>query len=1323
LRSPEAPIRAELFSVERLEQHAESLAAAQRIGPNRRRGNPLAKRLYNNARALDAAYRAIARTSSAHRPITPAARWLMGSFHIVDEQIREIKDDLPPGYYRLLPKLTDGPLQGYPRVSGIAWALVAHTDSAFDLQKLTRFVDAYQRVQPLTIGELWALVITLRITLVENLRRLADAIVARLAESQLADTLADRILGTAKGDPEPASTILQNLDEAPWSTAFAVELSQRLRDRDPDATPALRWLDDRLRAEGTTTDQIVRDEFRDESANEVTVRNVVIAMRLVSTINWPEFFESVSPVDKVLRRASEFGTMDFPTRDTYRRAIEELARESGRDELEVAEHATAAAKPASDRPTKRDGDARRESDPGYYLIAEGRRAFEKELGCRVPLKTRLFRFNSDLGVTSYVGMIAIVAALVLALALLAVAHVGIVGWALLVLGIVGLVPASDVAVAIVNRAIAQCVGGTILPGLELRDGVRRDMRTIVVVPTLLVGLSAIEKQIERLEVHHLSSPDENFFFALLSDWSDSATEHNADDESLLDEAAAGVARLNTHYALEGGGARFFLLHRRRVWNEGEGMWMGWERKRGKLHELNGLLRGATDTTFMAIDGHVPSLPSGIRFVITLDADTRLPIGAARRLVGKMAHPLNQPNFDSHAGVVVSGHGILQPRVTPSLPMGSEGSLFQRTFSGPNGLDPYAMAVSDVYQDMFGEGSYCGKGIYEIESFEAALEGQIPENSILSHDLLEGVFARAGLASDIEVVEEFPSRYDVSAARQHRWVRGDWQLLPWIFGFRFKNSNGARRSAIPLMGRWKLLDNLRRSLSAPAAFLGMLIALFQPIAAAEIWTAYILLTIALPPLLPAIASIVPLRRGVSLRNHLRSIRGDFALGLVQSAFLITFLAHQAWLMVDAMMRTLFRLFISRRHLLQWATASQTKDDFGADQRGLVVQVTECVAFAGLVAIALYFSGRQTWLLASPFAALWVLSPLVARWASLPPPGVGHLSITPADASALRLIARRTWWFFEKFVTAEDNMLPPDNFQEDPDPVIAHRTSPTNLGLYLLSIIAARDFGWLGTLDALGRLEGAFKSMEKLERFRGHFYNWYDTSDLDVLEPKYVSSVDSGNLAGHLIALSNACREIAAGPAAGPNWPSGLEDCLTLVRDSARLLAEGEKGAPSAARVRLNGAIDALAASLRNAPAKPAEIAKRLFDMAPMADALVECARARSLERGGAADAEIIVWAEAVRNCILAHRSDIDFLTPWASLLATEILAGDEVVASLDTMPTLTALPTRCKAASQMLANRPRDGGGEDLARLVSALAKSASAAQMVLVARFNQFERI
>ncbi|MEO6947908.1 MAG: glycosyl transferase, partial [Nitrobacter sp.] len=1094
-----APIRAELFSVERLVQHAASLAAAQHITHNPKRGRPLAKRLYDNSSVLTETYRAIVWATSAHQPITPAAEWLVDNFHIVDEQIREIKRDLPPGFYRRLPKLADGPLQGYPRVFGIAWALVAHTDSAFDIQKLTRFVEAYQRVQPLTIGELWALAITLRITLVENLRRLAEAIQAQQSASGLADALADRILGSAEAHQEPASTILHSLDLVPWSAAFAVELAHRLRDQDPDVTPGLRWLNDKLAAEGTTADQIVREDFQRHSATDVTVRSVITSMRLVSMINWAEFVESVSPVDAVLRGASDFAAMDFSTRDRYRRAIEELARESGRDEVDVAQHAIAAARRAADRASESKSVAPYERDPGYYLIAKGRRAFEKELGCLVPFRTRLFQLNSDLGVMSYVGMIAAVSAIVLALTLLAVAYVEVGGWPLLVLAIVGLIPASDVAVAIVNRTITRQVGGKVLPGLELRHGITPELRAIVVMPTLLAGVTAIQRQIERLEDHYLSNPDDNLLFALISDWRDSATEHDADDERLLHKAATGIAQLNARYGIAGGAARFFLLHRRRLWNESEGAWIGWERKRGKLHELNRLLRGATDTTFIPIDGHAPSLPAGIRYVVTLDADTRLPIGTVRRLVGKMAHPLNQPSFDPQAGVVVRGHGMLQPRVTPSLPMGSEGSLFERTFSGPNGLDPYALAVSDVYQDLFEEGSFCGKGIYEIDGFEAALEGQIPEDSVLSHDLLEGIFARAGLVSDIEVVEEFPSRYAVASARQHRWVRGDWQLLPWIFGFRRKARDGSRNTPIPLMGRWKVLDNLRRSLSAPAALLALLIGWLLPMTAAVIWTAYILLVIALPPLLPAIAGVVPLRTGVSLRNHLRTLRGDFALGLVQSAFLITFLAHQAWVMVDAVVRTLFRLFIRRRHLLEWVTAAQMTDESQLDRRGFVFQVVASLGSAGIVAVLLYSLGQGSWPIAAPFVILWAVSPFFAHWASLPPPAAGHLLVTPPDALTLRLVARRTWRFFEKFVTAEDNMLPPDNFQEDPKPIVAHRTSPTNLGLYLLSVIAAHDFGWLGTLGVLERLEATFATMAKLPRFRGHFYNWYDTSDLRVLEP--------------------------------------------------------------------------------------------------------------------------------------------------------------------------------------------------------------------------------
>ena len=977
----------------------------------------------------------------------------------------------------------------------------------------------------------------------------------------------------------------------------------------------------------------------------------------------------------------------------------------------IAKHAIAAVERAKERVASSSLPSGRETDPGFYLIADGRVPFEKALGCRVPIRSRLLRLSSDLGVMSYLGLIAIVTALVLAVGLIAVAYAGAGGWELLVLTIVGLVPASDVAVGIVNRAVTQLVGGTPRPAIELRQGVTADLRTIVVVPTMLTDAPSIEKQVERLEVHHLSNPDDNLTFALVSDWRDSATEHDGNDESLRDTAKAGIARLNALYGPAIGGARFFLFHRRRTWNEGEGVWMGWERKRGKLHELNRLLRGATDTTFMLAEGDASSLPPGIRYVVTLDADTRLPIGAARRLVGKMAHALNKPDFDPHAGRVVRGHAMLQPRVTPSLPLGSEGSLFQRVFSGPNGLDPYALAVSDVYQDLFEEGSYCGKGIYEIDSFEAALEGQIPENAVLSHDLLEGVLARAGLVSDIEVVEEFPSRYGVATARQHRWVRGDWQLLPWIFGFRPRGRDGVRRMPLPLIGRWKMIDNLRRSLSAPAALLALLIAWLQPVPAAAVWTAFILLTILMPPLLPAIVGIIPHRAGVSLRNHLRGLRGDLALGLVQGAFLVTFLAHQAWVMVDAVVRTLFRLFIRRRHLLEWMTAAQATDESRFDSRSLVLQIVVSLASAAIVAAILYSFGQRSWAIAAPFVALWMLSPLVARWSSLPPRAAGHLSVTPDDTVALRLVARRTWSFFEEFVTAEDNMLPPDNFQEDPKPVVAHRTSPTNLGLYLLSVIAARDFGWLGTLDALDRLESAFASMAKLERFRGHFYNWYDTTDLRAMEPKYVSSVDSGNLAAHLITLGNACREIVASPIGNGSWKSGLDDALALVRDAASCRA-GERPDSSEVTTNLDEAIEAFAASLRDVPSSPPGIVRRLSEMAETSDALEVCAKAWSSQCAGATGSDVVAWTGALRKSVLSHKHDFDLMMPWAGLFAQEALSGPNYDTLMGTIPTLAALPQLCRAISGMFAKRQPDGSQCAFGPSMDACEAAACASQSV-----------
>ncbi len=1354
-RDPEEPIRAELFSIERLEQHAESLAAAQRITTRARAERRLAPRLRDNGRVLLAAYRTIAAAIREERAITPAAEWLVDNFHVVEEQIREIRDDLPHGFYRQLPKLADGPLEGYPRVFGLAWAFVAHTDSRFDPQTLGRFVRAYQRVQPLTIGELWAVAITLRIVLVENLRRSAERIVRGRAARQEADALADRLLGVGNREAEPMATALRGLDRTPLPANFAVQLVQRLREQDPAVTPALRWLDERLEAQGTTADEVVREEHQRQGAMNVTVRNVITSMRLMSAVDWAEFFESVSLVDALLRADSDFAAMDFPTRDRYRHAIEGLARGSAHAELDVAERAMLAAKRARSAP--RSGDAAttgRVRDPGYYLISRGRRRLEKALGFRVPMRDWLVRASAAAGILGYLGTIAIVTAFMLTLPLIGLAGTGVGGTTLVLLALLALVPASDVAVALVTRRVTKLVGPAVLPGLELRDGVPSSLRTMVAVPTFLTTHAALEEQIERLEVHHLASPEDDLCFALLSDWADSATESAPGDEALLGAAAAGIARLNRRHGATADGERFFLLHRRRVWSAGEGKWIGWERKRGKLHELNRLLRGASDTTFLAVGGRPPVVPSGIRYVITLDADTRLPRGVARRLVGKMAHPLNRPTLDPRTRRVVEGYAVLQPRVTPTLPTSREGSLFQRVFSGAGGIDPYASAVSDVYQDLFGEGSYTGKGIYDVDVFEAALEGRVPESTLLSHDLLEGIFARAGLVSDIEVFEEFPARYDVAAARQHRWARGDWQLLPWILGRGRDSSADPARRAIPLIGRWKMMDNLRRTLSAPAAFLALLAGWTLPLVPAALLTGFVLATMALPALLPFLAGIVPLRLGISKRSHLRAAGADLALALSQTTFLVALLAHQAWLMTDAIARTLFRLLVRRRRL-EWVTAAQAKFSLPLDVRGFYRRMAGGVVLAAGAAGIVGCTGYGSRLIAAPFVILWMLSPVVAQWASSPPPVAGPNPVSVADADALRLIARRTWRFFAAFVTAEDHMLPPDNFQEDPKPAMARRTSPTNLGLCLLSVVAARDFGWLGTLETVERLDATLATMDGLERFRGHFYNWYDTHDLRPLDPKYVSSVDSGNLAGHLIALGNACREMIGHPVANPAWLAGIEDALRLTRESLVGLAD-DRRTQTVTRKQLDEALDALAASLRSAPTTPAGVAGRLAELALHADTITDIARTLAVERGDDASAEVLTWAEAVRASIQSHESDLERLMPWARLVAGAAApsavegaasaepedefggaemrlcrGGVDLRASapphlrtelwplLDSVPTLADLPDRCELAIRLLTRHRAESAAQTEARgdsrarvasLLDALERSASAAR-------------
>jgi cyclic beta-1,2-glucan synthetase len=1173
-------IRSELFGTERLEHHARTLASAQSPaqGSSARRGprtRPLTDRVADNAAYLLAAYRSCAGTLRKERPIAPAAEWLLDNFHLVEQQLRQIDEDLPAGYYRQLPKLADGPFAGYPRVFGLTWAYVAHTDSLLSAPVLSKFVAAYQQVSPLTTGELWAVAITLRIVLVENMRRLAEQIVQGNALRLVADRIVDQVL-TARTPPLALHLATESLGDGPLDDIVAAQIAKRLRGYDPAETPLCVWLAARLDAEGSSIETVVQNAQHRQGASNVTMRNIVNSMRLASEMDWADFVEEVSLVDLRLRDGSGFAAMDFATRNRYRTRIEVLARRSGLTEIAVADAALAFAAGRPDR------------DPGYALIGPGRRSFEREIGFAPTPGLRMRRSLGRLGLAGYLATLALTTALVLGAALWAS---GAAGWALLALALTGVAVASEAGIALVHLVLTRSVPPRLLPGMDLAKGIPPDLRTLVAVPVLLTDAADLRAQIDQLEVHHLSSTGGAVHFALLSDGPDAATEVTPQDATLIAEAEAAMAVLNARYPSPLFD-RFLFLHRHRRWNPAEGVWMGWERKRGKLVELNRLLRGAVDTSFIP---H-PPVPQNIRFVITLDADTRLLRDTVAKLVGKMAHPLNRAVLDPVSRRIVQGFGIVQPRVTPVLPLGSEGSLYQRVFSSPGGIEPYAAAASNVYQDLFGEGSFTGKGIYEVDAFEESLAGRVPDNTMLSHDLFEGSFARVGLASDIDVLDEFPARYDVSVSRQHRWVRGDWQLLPWLVG----------RSGLTPLARWKMADNLRRALVAPLTLAALFAGWLLPLPQAAGWTGAVLLMMALPYLVGLPFAVLPGRAGITAQSHLAALAADTRKAFALIGLTLAFLADTAWQMLDAFARTMIRLGVTRRHLLQWVTAAAAGAGarpglFGQYRRMAFGTVLGLAVCAGAVALNPDGAG-----VAVPFALLWLLAPAIAHRVSRPLVAAAALPLSDADARALRLTARRTWRYFETFVTEADHFLPPDNFQEIPAPTVFHRTSPTNIGLYLLSTTVARDMGWIGQEAALARLEQTLATIERMPRYRGHLYNWHDTRDLRVLDPAYVSSVDSGNLAGHLIAVAQACHDWQAGPVTDAQRRAGIADALAL----AAVAAEGT----------------ALAAML-----------DRLAEANRRGEPLAEL-EAQATEVAAVAEGEAAVWCAAVKAAIAGHLAD-------------------------------------------------------------------------------------
>lgn len=1247
-------LRAELFSIEQLKQHAVTLAGQHKIATHGGRDR-LLPRLTDNARVLLAAYDVVTAAAIPGHRIIPAEVWLLDNYYLIEQQINQARQHLPRGYSKELPRLAEGFSAGYPRIYDLAIELISHMDGRVDSENTMHIIAAYQTVSPLQLGELWAFPIMLQLALLENLRRVALRIAHRREELNAASVWADRMLAAAEKEPKQLIQLLAEFANAdvPLTAPFVEEFYAKLQAQGSAMAFVQTWVEHKLLEQGVTATQLSEASGRTAAANQISIANSIGSLRFIGNMNWRNYVESLSVVELALREdpAEQYLPQDFATRDRYRHVIEDVARSSSCKESAVAETAILLARTAAQFL----GCHHRTAHVGYYLIDCGRQDLERTLGSRLSWKTRSSRIFQQFCLFFYLGPILLLSALATAAAIFYFDGLGFSDWRIWLFVIAGLIAISALVISLVNLVATLILPPRVLPRLDFSKGIPDAHRTMVVVPTLLGTAPEFDALLEALEIRYLGNRDANIFFALLTDFQDASEQTLPEEYALLAHARAAVQAMNTTYQ-EDRPCIFYLFHRPRLWNPHERVWMGYERKRGKIEQFNALLRGEGQETFSDIVGDVSILDS-IKYVITLDTDTQLPRDTARTLIGNMAHPLNRPVYDADKGRIVRGYAILQPRASISLNSAGQ-TWFTRLFAGEAGIDPYSREVSDVYQDIFGEGSFIGKGIYDVDAFRQAVDGRFPENLILSHDLLESGYARSALVTDVDLIEEHPASYAVETSRRHRWMRGDWQLAGWLRtrvpgppGFEPSGDAKGQRQPNPLTALllWKIFDNLRRSL-VPLSFLVLLAGgwLFGP-GPAWYWTLLVLGVVFLPIFLSTLIELLRKPEDSDWLVHLTLSSKASIRPIAIASLSLIFLPYDTLICLDAILRSGIRMLFTRRGLLLWHLHTYAKRNARQTLADFFIEMW----FAPVLALALGFALILSWphamapaseiLFSAPLLLLWLFSPVVGWWISKPLFAPAP-SLSLDQKAFLRALARRTWRFFDTFVGPKDNWLPPDNFQEYPSPTIASRTSPTNIGLSLLANLSAYDFGYISTGELLRLTTNTVEAMEKLERYHGHFYNWYDTHTLQALHPRYVSSVDSGNLAGSLLALQAGLEELKQQPVMALNVFQGLLDTLQIFG----------KHVPASPAPELAQKISFLQARLKSCthaeasvatPPVLADVDALLLELHLSCGDLVTC-----LPEDTDIDGELHYWAQAFDKQVRDFKEDLETMLPESGQLS-------------------------------------------------------------------------
>jgi cellobiose phosphorylase len=1318
------------------DHYAVTLAGRQHVTTKKARGKPvLIQRLDANVEILRQAYNLVTEAIMTSRRISSAEEWLVDNFWMISEQIHMTRKHLPPGYSKEMPTLENTEAVGFPRIYGLVLNLISLVNGQINEDNIYQFVKSYQKVVPLSIGEVWGIPIMLRLGLLENIRLVCEELINARKDRNIADKWADRLLESADKSSKDVVQVLYGMSQSipKISNAFVLQILQRLQGSDPLLSVITTWLSQQLSTQGLDVDDINRTERYTNHLNLVRLRNSIISLRFVNTYSWKEFVENQSHMEAILRKdpSGIYSTQDFETRDSCRHVVEGIAMGNKIDERNVAKAALKLAVKAHQELQKVSQDKnadqfqlemlRRKSFVGYWLLdSEGVLELKETEGYSIPLGHKITKsLGLESQITFFLGSIGIITLVfvlfVLGMIVKSAGSSGIFSyftssgnplWVILLLIASLVLVGSQLGVSLTNSIIVHMLKPRLIPRMDLSEGIPDEHRTMVVVPTLLTSLDGVNELIFDLRARFLVNRDKNIYYALITDFTDSKTEHAPNDNDLVNAAVKGIEELNKIYPNTNGAAPFFyLFHRPRKFNKVENVWMGWERKRGKLTEFTQLLRGGPTEPFSKIVGDL-SILSSIRYVITLDTDTMLPSDSARKLIGNAAHIMNKPVVDPRLGRVVAGYGLLQPRVSVGL-TGAFKSLYAYINSLDSGLDPYTKYVSDVYQDTFGEGSFIGKGLYHVDPFLSVFSDLFPENRILSHDLIEGCYVRSGLVSDVELIEEYPSSYLTEASRRHRWVRGDWQIASWVLPF-VPTVRGMAKNPLSLLSKWKIFDNLRRSL-VPAAMLfammyGWMMAPFSSSLPYDMSLAVLSIYL-IPSIIDIIDELIHKQEEITIKEHFKNIGVSIARRALGIGIDVLFMPFEAYNNVDALIRCLVRIYITKTKLLEWNTSTAAAKMFAQNQllkmfRTLWFEPT-VIGLSAVVLLYQYFSGScytnaftyglypYSWvnivlnvLQVYGFIAAWMSAPIVAWYLSKPIEQIPEFetvdALQPKDVRFLRLLARKTWRFFETFVREEDNYLPLDNFQEFPKPMYARRTSPTNIAMGLLGNISAWDFGFITMGESIERTAKTLHVLTKMERYRGHFYNWYDTSDLRPLAPRYVSSVDSGNLIGYLILMNTALLEFVNSPILQKRVYDGLQDTIACAQDvlaqpsAPKAVSPEEEQKGSGFDVySIQPLIAEIERELATPPALPTDLPKlvpwveklltKTRELVKLANTAVESLRKSEKEETSvvASDEELLLdsietskevvlqfYAQAFEKQLVDLKQELQKLLPWA-----------------------------------------------------------------------------